>query len=266
MKLVDKIIENYISKSKILEKLFHSFHRNLIYNKEVFNYCQDRGITKKSIDMFCLGYDSGSSFLQNIIDVEHISYELLEEFGIIVKNDEEDFYINKLSNRIIFPIQDIKGNYTGFSARIWKEGDKRPKYINSNLSELYQKSLTMYGLYQSIYDISMYNLVLIVEGNIDVISCHQEGIKIAVATCGSIFKKEHLLLLKQFTNRFIFCFDNDEAGKRATEKARELLKDEKDIKIGYLQVGGTKDLNEFLQKGDKSSIINSLKEFDLELV
>jgi DNA primase len=259
MQLLENIEKEYNSKIEITDKFTSFFQRSLLYNQESLNYCLNRGITKKSLDIFHIGYDPGGKILQEFIERYNFNSEDLVELGILTK-DSSDTYYDKFSKRIIFPIFDLKGNSIAFSGRIWKDGDDRSKYINSNLSTLYQKSLIMYGLYQAYKSIVEYNLVLLVEGNTDVLACHDSNLKIAVAPCGTSFMEEHFLLLNNFTNRFIFCMDNDEAGRKAKNKIITMLKDKKDIKYGFLNISIVKDIDLFIKNYGVDLIIENINE------
>jgi len=265
MSITDNIVKRYYSKTQILLKLANYFNRNLLFDQKALNYCLNRGLTKKGIDSFLIGYDINASSLQNFIEREKLDPEILINLGFLSKNEDNSYY-DKFSKRIVFPVFDIKGNVMGFSGRIWKKGDTRSKYVNCALSSIYQKSLAVYGLFHSIYDILISNLVIIVEGIFDVSTCHQEGIKIAVSSCGTSFMKEHFLILRQFTNRFIFCFDNDTGGNVAIEKVKKLLNNEKGIKVGYLKIEGAKDPDEFIQKYGSEYLKSSILELEKELI
>lgn len=264
MSTVDDIVKNYNNKLQILQKLTKFFSRNLLFNKEALNYCLDRGLTKNTIDTFYLGYDESALSLQNFIEREKIEARELESLGILKRNDDGSYY-DKFVKRIIFPVFDLKGNVIALSGRVYKKDDVRSKYIVSNLSEIFQKSLSLYGLYQSLDNIIKYKVVFIVEGNIDVNMCYQEGIKITVGPFGTSFMKEHFLLLKQFANTFIFCLDNDEGGKKSEERIKKMLENEIDIKIGYLHLEGVKDPDLFIQNYGITPLMNSIIELKNEL-
>jgi len=265
--MVDKIIQEYSIKCSVIDKFTTFFQRSLYSNQDVLNYCVNRNINKESLERFRIGYDPGVIALQNFIDEEKFDVNLLTELGILTENTDSSYY-DKFSKRIIFPILDLKGNPIAFSGRVWKKGDERCKYITSNLSILYQKSLTLYGLYQALSFIKQYNLVVIVEGNIDVISCYSKGLNCIVALCGTAFMEDHLLLLKQFTNRFIFCQDNDSAGDKSISRIHKLVDQRQDIKVGYLSLKDIKcdselkikDLDDFVQIYDISLVIDAINQ------
>lgn len=257
---INVIVNNYYKKTDILYKLAKFFNNRLLYNKKAFDYCNvTRGFVKKTIDTFLIGYGEGSLYLHTFIENERIDINDLVNLGIFSLNEDGSYY-NKFNKRIIFPIFDLKGNVVALSGRIFKEDDTRHKYIISNLSEIFQKSLNLYGLYQNLENIIKYKLAVVVEGNVDVITCYQEGIKVVVSSLGTSFLKEHFKLLSQFVKVILFCFDNDEAGMKAKEKVKELLSyiNKDDIKIGYLQLLGAKDPDEFINKFGVTPLMNSI--------
>jgi DNA primase len=264
MIIIDDIIKNYERKLQILQKLTKFFSRNLLFDLDALNYCLGRGLTKDTIDTFCIGYDKSASSLQQFIEKENIDVADLGELGVLTKNEDGSYY-DKFVKRIIFPVFDLKGNVIAFSGRVHKKDDNRSKYLTSNLSEVFQKSLSLYGLYQSLQNIIKYKVVFIVEGNIDVNMCYQEGIKITVSPFGTSFMKEHFLLLRQFVDTFIFCLDNDEGGKKSEERIRKMLENEIDTKIGYLHLDKVKDPDLFIQTYGITPLMNSIIETKEEL-
>lgn len=262
MNIINDIVTRYENNTKLLNKLALFFNRNLLLDQKALDYCViNRGFNKKSIDSFIIGYNVR---LQTFIDREQIDPEVLIKVGVLLKNDDGSYY-DKFSNRIIFPFFDLKGDVVGFTGRLWKENIKKGKYIHSSLSTIYQKSLNIYGLYQALSSIVESNLVFIVEGNPDVITCHQEDIDITVSVNGTSFMEEHYLILRQFTNRFIFCFDADEGGEKGIEKIKELLNDEDDIEVGYLKLEGAKDPDEFINKFGSSFLKESILKLESKL-
>jgi len=264
MTIIDDIFKNYNKKLQVFQKLTKFFNKSLLYDLDASNYLLNRGLTKSTIETFSIGYDKSASSLQQFIEKENIDIVDLEELGVLTKNEDGSYY-DKFVRRIIFPVFDLKGNVIAFSGRVYKKDDNRSKYITSNLSEVFQKSLSLYGFYQSLQNIIKYKAVFIVEGNIDVNMCYQEGIKITVGPFGTSFMEEHFLLLKQFADTFIFCLDNDEGGKKSEERIRKMLENETDTKIGYLHLEGVKDPDEFIQNYGITPLVNTIIEMKNEL-
>lgn len=252
--MVDDIVRNYNQRVHILEQFAAFFQEKLLNSSAALEYCSSRGLTREALEMFKIGYDSG---LQEFINTSNFDISLLVELGILSTEDNQEFY-DKFSKRIIFPMFDIVGNIIGFSGRVWLDKDTRSKYINSNLSITYQKALNLFGLYHAIPFITKYNLALIVEGNLDVITCHMNKIPIAVGPCGTAFTEEHLMLLKNFTNRLLYCGDNDAAGRKAAERFTKITKSDTAIEVQFLELKDSQDIDKFIREYGPEPVINTI--------
>jgi len=241
------VFSSYKEKVEIQKKLGEFFHAELYKNEDILNYCINiRRFTEEDIKTFQIGYNPNSVILSTFLNENNINYEELTFLGFLTKNEDDSFY-DKFSDRLIFPIFDTFGGITGFSGRVWREGDSRAKYILNNNSSIFQKSLNLYGLYQNLEYIVKHKTVLVVEGNTDVISCRRAGIPIGVCAFGTSFMEEHLKVLMLYADTFLFCQDDDDAGKKSTEKIQKLLSSYKDIKVGYLKLSGAKDPDDFIK-------------------
>tara|TARA_B100002052_G_scaffold233402_1_gene216483 strand:+ start:48 stop:1151 length:1104 start_codon:yes stop_codon:yes gene_type:complete len=140
----------------------------------------------------------------------------------------------------MFPIRNSTGNIIGFGARVYNSEDGA-KYLNSPETKLFHKSFELYGLYECKKDISKEKSVIIVEGYTDVIGLYKSGLRNCVATLGTAFTKHHFNKIKRYTNKIIFCFDGDTAGKSAAWKAitncLTELKDEIQLSLVFLPEG-----------------------------
>lgn len=254
--LSDLIYSISLQQQESLNKIAVFYQQQLERFKAPLYYCRGRGILDTAIQDFAIGYDPGGDFLINFLKREEIDWE---KFNLLSVNEGGSLY-NPQANRLIFPIHSLTHNVIGFSGRVWQADDERSKYYNSALSPVYQKSLTLYGLSSAAHTIGMENYALVVEGNVDVITCHSNNLKTAVATCGSAFTREHLQLLNLFTDRVIFCFDNDESGKKTQLKMQEVFKDEKKVKIGYLNISEVKDIDEFIRQFGSQPILTEIEQ------
>jgi DNA primase len=203
-------------------------------NHPVTKYSLQRGFSKEIIQTFCLGYAPNGNFLLNLAKKHNLNLELLFEIGLLKKmqneqNGENDFsenqqslnpnYKDKFSDRLIVPVFDNFGKTVGFTGRILP-GDKfdRPKYLNSPESPWFKKSQLWYGFDLNQKKIREEKKALILEGNMDVIAAFKKGINFALASQGTSFTKEQLKKLKFLTKVVWLAFDNDTAGKIASEK------------------------------------------------
>jgi DNA primase len=221
--------------------------------KEAVDYLKNkRKISNEIIQHFKLGFcpkeaDFLISYFPNKI-------EELMSFGLIGKRENGEFY-STFNDRIIFPILNPKGNAIAFGSRIYKKSQeefKLAKYINSKESEIFKKSKVIYGFEK------MKNAKtspIIVEGYFDVITMHQFGFTSAVAAMGTAFSEEQIAQLFNISKEIIFCYDSDDAGKKAENRSIELclstLTPEKNISFISLE---TKDCDEFLHLHGKEKM------------
>jgi len=199
---------------------------NLNKNHNASNYLKSRGINKDSIDRYELGF-SPNSWDSLKKDALKKDYENYNKSGLMIKN-EKDHYYDRFRNRIMFPIKNISGKIIGFGGRIIS--NEQPKYLNSPETNIFKKANELYGLYEAKNKKGNIDKIIVVEGYIDVISLTQNGIESVVATMGTAITHSHIKKLKRFSEKIIFCFDGDKAGRAAAWRALETL---------LLSAGGT---------------------------
>lgn len=203
------------------------FHENLIreYEKEnsgVIKYLNDRKIDREYVDKFMLGYAPDDwQFLVSDQRFSVYNDEILVEAGLRKKNEKGHVY-DQFRNRLIFPIYDQMGNVVAFSGRTLDD-EIPPKYLNSPETSLYKKTNVLYGLYQAMDTIRRSKEIILVEGNIDLISMHKFGFTNTVAICGTAFTENHALLIKRNADRITVLLDGDDAGRKSALKTSEIL-------------------------------------------
>ncbi|MCY3629490.1 MAG: DNA primase [Bacteroidetes bacterium] len=209
-------------------------------------YLQRRGLTENTIERFQLGYapDSWDGLLK-AAERGHIKPEALERAGLVKKNDKGGYY-DRFRNRVIFPVWSHIGKITGFGGRALKEGPRTPKYLNSPETEVYHKSLVLYGLYQAKREARQQGKVLLVEGYTDVLALDQAGIG-SVACCGTALTPQQVKLLGRFVKEIQLLYDADTAGAEATERAIDcILQNGLDASVVSLPEG--EDPDSFVRK------------------
>lgn len=229
------------------------YKKNLKEIKEVKDYLLKRGLKEESIDYFDLGYAKEGSHLRDYCFNLGYSLEDLEKVGLINEKKEDKF-----QSRIIFPLIDPSAKILGFTGRIFPEKEKAPKYLNTPDTLLFKKSKFIYGLVYTKEYIQKERKAILVEGQFDFILSFQNNLKNIAAISGSALTKDHLNLLKKYTNRLVFAFDNDEAGFKASLKAG-ILALSTGCEIYKLIFGDYKDLAEFFE--NKNSL-ERLKEIN----
>jgi DNA primase len=182
-------------------------------------YLKQRGLTGQIAKDFDLGFapPGWDNLLQALGQDEH-QRKLLLDCGMLVQNDAGRSY-DRFRDRVVFPIRDQRGRVIAFGGRVL--GDDKPKYLNSPETPVYSKGRELYGLYQARRANRKLERVLVVEGYMDVIALSQHGISNATATLGTATSQTHLERLYRLTSEVVFCFDGDEAGRKAAVRALE---------------------------------------------
>lgn len=214
--------------------------------KKALDYLQkDRGLKPETIKEFQLGFspENSYSFKKYLVDKKKFTPGEVERAGVGLVRGQNVY--DRFNGRVIFPLFDHRGNPIGFSGRVlpW---DKREtgKYINSPDTPLYHKSSVLYGLNLSRSFIKKKKTAIIVEGELDLLSSWQAGIKNIVAIKGSALTEEQVRLLNRFAEKFILALDSDMAGDAATRRGIKIASDIGiEIKIAELS-GGYKDPDE----------------------
>lgn len=215
----------------------------LVKNRPVCEYVfYKRHLNRATVAEFKIGYapESGHALL-DVLKNRKFTENDLNDAGLLNRFKKDLF-----KNRMMIPFIDTNGDIIGYTARII--GDGEPKYLNTPETILFNKSKFIFGLYHAKEAIRRSGFVVIVEGNMDVISSHQAGVKEAVATSGTAMTEQHLKILSRLTNDIRLAYDGDEAGVKATERAVELAGN---LGIDLTIISdyhGAKDPDELIQK------------------
>ena len=226
-----------------------AFYYNLKTEEGKFaqDYFLKRGFSEKTITTFGLGYSlRGWESLIEKAKEEGLSLYNLEKVGLLKKRDDGSYY-DVFRGRAMFPIFSPLGRVIAFGARKLYDDDPLAKYINSPETPIYQKSKTLYGLWQAKESIREKDFVILVEGYADVISVFQAGIKNVVASSGTALTTEQIQLLSRYTKNIIFLYDADSAGANAMMRGVDLiLENGLDVRVVQLPEGN--DPDSFVQK------------------
>lgn len=218
--------------------------------KKALSYLKEkRKLKDETIKEWRLGYalDSWEAAARYLKSKNFIDQEILASGLVAVKPSGRDFY-DRFRDRIIFPIADYHGNLVGFTGRAMKD-EESAKYINTPQTLIYNKSEVIFGLFKAKEEIKAKDKVVIVEGNMDVISSHEAGVKNAVAVSGTALTEEQLRILKRLTSNIIFAFDADEAGIRAAERSITLAwQSEVNVRVAAIGRNLAKDPDELIKK------------------
>ncbi len=219
-----------------LNKEAARFYRSMLARPEgaeVAAYLQEkRRISPKFSARFGLGAapDAWDSLIRAMAEKGFDKAELMEA-GLAVAGKGGNIY-DKFRNRLMLPVIDVRGDVIGFTSRVM-DSDSAPKYLNTPETALFKKRSILYGINYA-KNTKRPNLIL-VEGNIDVITMHQAGFDNTVATMGTALTEDHIRLLGRYTKELVLCLDNDAAGVDATQRAIALLRSS-DISVRVLQL------------------------------
>ena len=219
-KPVDMRFKRY---NKLMEEL-SSFYQDQLKKsaakKKVVDYAKKRGISGSIAKRFELGFapPGWTNLFDSYKNSEESIQDLLSMGMIVPKTDKKDDYYDRFRDRLIFPIHNTKGSVIGFGGRVLSSKDN-PKYLNSPETPLFSKSKELYGLYHCRKYSRKIDAIIVVEGYMDVIALHQQGITNVVATLGTATTSSHLQILSRTAETIVFCFDGDKAGREAAWKA-----------------------------------------------
>jgi len=242
-----------------LEQAAHFYRQQLKQSPRAIDYLKGRGLTGKIAARYGIGYAPDGSPLKLVFaDYQN---EALAAAGLVI--DGEHSRYDRFRDRIMFPIRNLKGQIIGFGGRVLGEGE--PKYLNSPETPLFHKGSEIYGLFEARGAIKTAGRVIVVEGYMDVVALAQHGVEFAVATLGTATTPIHARTLMRHSDRLIYCFDGDNAGRkaawRALENTLESLQDGKEVSFLFLPEG--EDPDSFIRSHGREVFMHML---DVETV
>ncbi len=203
----------------ILKQAAELFQKQLKKSERAINYLKQRGLSGEVSKQFKIGYaPDGWDFLIRHLGKSKEHLLALSKTGLIVNKENNKTY-DRFRDRIIFPITDQRGRIIGFGGRILDRGE--PKYLNSPENAVFHKGFELYGLYETKMALRKIDRIIVVEGYMDVVALAQHGINYAVASLGTATTTEQIQKTFRTTHEIIFCYDGDNAGKKAAWRALE---------------------------------------------
>lgn len=223
--------------------------------QEFFDYMKKRNWNEETIDKWRLGYFPNNDILSLKVKIrnEGIPEEDLISNGILNRYGQSFF-----SGRLTFPVIDVWGDEIAMTGRTLIENIK-PKYFNT----VYEKGKNLYGLHLAVPEIIKTKRVYIFEGNADVISAHQFGIKNSVCVMGTALGEDNFILLSRYAKEIVVIFDNDTGGKKALSSFNDKKIDEArtETKVYRCVFNKFKDADEFLNNSGKDEVVKYIEEF-----
>jgi len=222
-----------------LEQAAQFYKKQLKQTPRAIDYLKRRGLTGAIAARYGIGYAPDGSPLKQVFS--DYTADALAASGLVIDGDRGRY--DRFRDRIMFPIRNIKGQIVGFGGRILDQGE--PKYLNSPETPLFHKGSELYGLFEARAAIKAAGRAIVVEGYMDVVALAQHGVEFAVAALGTATTPIHARTLLRHTDRLIFAFDGDNAGRkaawRALENSLEALQDGKEVSFLFLPEGEDPD-------------------------
>ena len=268
-----KLVRQAADSLYIINNFAQQFFSNALFNTDegvdiALSYLKERGFREDIITKFQLGYNpSGRDSFATAAIAAQYNTEYLQKSGLVVIR--EDNPMDNYRGRIIFPIHNQSGKVLGFGARIIKNNDKAPKYINTPENEIYVKSKILYGSYFARMAIDKADECLLVEGYTDVVSLHQAGVENVVASGGTSLTPDQLRLVKKYTNNLTIIYDGDSAGVKAALRGLDLALEEglnvklvlipdKEDPDSYVNKVGSEAFKDFVKENKKDFVLFQL--------
>ncbi|HEC94282.1 MAG TPA: DNA primase [Candidatus Kaiserbacteria bacterium] len=199
------------------------FVRTFTKETPAWKYALSRGLSEETISAWGIGYapDQWRALLEELTTAGFSQKELLQS-GLVKEADgKPGTFYDRFRNRLVFPIRDSAGRTVGFIGRALSESEPA-KYLNSPETELFKKSEVLFGIDKAKDSIRTRGYVLLVEGQMDVVHCHQAGFTNAIAISGTALSSAHITLMKRYADNVVFMLDSDRAGLAATARAAKL--------------------------------------------
>ncbi|MFL2886862.1 MAG: DNA primase [Candidatus Pelagibacter sp.] len=261
--------KNWIEYKSIYSKYVEKYHVELFKNplaEHAKNYLKQRNLTSAEVKKFKIGFIGNETDFYDELNKE-FDEKKLKDCGLFYFDERKKKYVERFRNRIIFPINNISGNPIGIGGRILEQNKNLAKYINSPETEFFKKGSNLFNLDNARKLSNKVEDIYLVEGYMDVIGLSKNGIENAVANLGTSLTIRQILILNQFFENIIICFDGDESGYKAALRAAENsiveLKPEK--KISFLFLPDEHDPDSFSHKYGKEYFIDFSKKNSISI-
>lgn len=257
---INNLIQNVEEYKNLLyminEEALKFFQEEFNKSEKVKNYCKDRGILPETISNFRIGYAPSYNKLYKYLKEKFFEEDLVE-VGLIGISEKTNKPYDVFKERLMFPIFDENNNVIAFGGRSLEKKPSSRKYINTKTTPIFSKSHNLYAL--NTFNKKKKDKILVVEGYMDVIKMHQNGIKNVCGNLGTAITKHHLIILGQYTKNITVMLDGDEAGKNAMDRTLKLVGKVNTLVLEnnldpdeYLETHSAKELLDYIDKNTKS--------------
>lgn len=254
----------------IVSEYAQKFYQDILWNSDAgraigLSYFRERKFTDETIRKFGLGYSAGRdrSLSQEAIRSGYRK-EYLVESGLSIERDNGDL-ADRFFERVMFPIYSLSGRVIAFGGRTLKNDKTVAKYVNSPETEIYNKSRSLYGMFQAKSAIAKSDKCILVEGYADVISMHQSGIENVVASSGTSLTVEQIRLIKRFTSNVTIIYDGDEAGIKASLRGIDLVLEE-GLNVKVVLLPPEDDPDSFAKSHSRQEILEYIEENEKDFI
>ena len=250
---------------KILEEVNLFYKTNLKEHpkkQKAVSYLKSRRVTGAIARDFGLGYaPAGWDGLVSHLEAKGISLDEGIEAGVIARKDNGRGFYDRFRDRVTFPIIDLRGRVIGFGGRVLDD-ESKPKYLNSPESLVFQKSREIYGLHEARKRSNRLDLIMVVEGYMDVVALSQNKIDFSVAALGTAINSQQIKTIFRTAPSIVFCFDGDLAGRTAASKALlaslPVMEDGLSAKFMFLPEG--EDPDSLIRREGKEKMLNRIQD------
>lgn len=213
--------------------------------KAGLEYFKNRRLTPTTVRRFGLGYapDSWDSLLKHLLDKGY-ALDDIKAAGLAIQSKTGGKHFDRFRSRCMFPIIDPRGNVIGFGGRTM-DANNPAKYLNSSENLVFKKGQNLFAL--NIAKNTKETCLILCEGYMDVISLHQAGFDNAVASLGTALTPDQARLIRRYTENVVVCYDSDAAGKKATQRALEILPPA-GLNVRVMTVTGGKDPDDMMKE------------------
>ncbi|MBB1070643.1 DNA primase [Limosilactobacillus sp. RRLNB_1_1] len=231
-------------------KLYHHILINTPAGQSALNYLRKRGMSGELIDQFGLGYAPDQRILKPFFEQQKIDYQLLRKSGLF-SEDQQGKLRDRFVERVMYPIKNGQGQVIAFSGRLLtNEKTDLPKYLNSPETPIFNKRRTLFNFDIARKSARKDGKLYLFEGFMDVISAFGAGITNGIASMGTSFTEEQVAIIGRATSQLDICYDGDEPGQNAIDRAISLVDDHRSnqLQVKVVQLPAGIDPDEYVQK------------------
>ena len=218
----DREREEILRANELARDFFHGCLTNAPLGKPALAYLVERGLSLEQMTEFRLGFSPDAwDKLSTALQGRGVAPDILVKAGLSIPRPQEGIY-DRFRNRIMFPIEDIRGRVIGFGGRVMD--NTQPKYLNSPETVVFNKRTVLYNISRAYRAIKEAGHAIVVEGYMDAIALAGNGIANVVASLGTSFTPEQSRLILHYASEIVFAYDSDSAGQNATLRALSIVR------------------------------------------